>query len=596
MTCTRRQLAVLLVSLAVWLLASPAAAWIETRVLGDDVRIEVDRAGMATVEHAIGLQVRGGPLRSFDLLAADRDAVPLEDSTVASAKAADSALPIPLSVTQRPDGSLRVSIEHPRGLGSGQYLFRIRYRTNLVATSALERDGAMLRLAWAGPIWSEGLGNARTTFVLPPAPTAPRASGPEGEDPALAEEAASAGTRSFLSELRRHPDRDEIELIRPHIARREQALWSIRFDPRALGEVSDARLAPPPPPPAEPTLSERIVSLVPVGMALLLAFSILVAWKGQQVLRFATLAGVDPRPLVPLGLVQRSLLAGPVGAGGIILQGLLDQPVIGSVLLLGAVALTTYLTPRWKPRPRGPGRWLPITDADAFTPPSPPKGLVLDFGTRAGRLAFSLCLVACAAASVLAWNFVSPYHGYLIAFDAALLVPLFGTGRLGQLPPDLATAPAKMLLRMARKLRDNELLRVVPSARLPQGSDRFDELRLLVVPRLPRRGFGAIEIGMAWARGAGGALALPQVIVRVVDGSPCHEALLRELGQVRWMRGRKPDERVAIVSPRLPTAAQTSALALRIAEAARDPERATRQPKPVRSEAVQPSTTEPAMA
>lgn len=576
MTFTRRPLAFFLVSLTLWLLPSSARAWIETHLLGDDVRIEVESSGAAIVEHAITMRLRGGPLRSFDLLGADRDALPLEGSHVVPAKAGDSALPIPLSIVQRPDGALRVSIEHPRGLRRGTFLFRLRYRTNLLATGALERDGAMLRLAWAGPIWPEGFGNARCTFVLPPAPTAPR-SAQDDIEPLLEGEADAEAATSFLAELRRHADRDEIELVRPHVSRREQALWAIRFDPRALGEVSDARLQPPPPPPVEATALERALGWAPIAGLLLVAFSLLVAAKGQEVQRFGQAAGLRPRPLVPLASIPRALLAGPIFAAGIGLQTVLDEAIAGTLLVLFAAALTTYLTPHWKPRPRGPGRWLPLKDADAFAEKAPSKGPRLDIGAPAGRRALVLAMVAFALAATATWHFASPYYGYLVAFDAAVLLPLFGTGRLVQLPPDPVTASSRRLRRIAEKLRKKPWLRAVAWARLPQGGDRFDELRLLVMPRLPRRGLSGIEVGIAWARGAGGALAVPQVLVRVVDGSPCHEALTAHLGAVSWTRGRKPDERVALLTPELPTTSMTAALALRIAEAARDPERSRGQ-------------------
>lgn len=579
MTLAHRQLGLLLVLLAVWLLPGSARAWIETRVLADDVRIEVGPSGTAVVEHAITMRVRGGPLRSFDLMGADRDAVPLEGSEVVSVRASNTALPIPLSIHQRPDGALRVTIDHPRGLRRGTFLFRIRYRTQLDATGALERDGALLRLSWRGPIWSDGVGNVRTTFVLPSAPTPPRNA---ADDDADFEERGA-----FLSELRRFADRDEIELVRPHIARREQALWAIRLDPRALPELRDARLKPPPPQPPEPTVVQRALHGAPWAVALLVAFSLLVAAKGQQVAQRAMAAFTRPRPLVPLPWMPRALLAGPLFATGIVLQTTLDDPLVGTLLVLLAAALTTYLTPHWKPQPRGPGRWLPIADRDAFAPPRGPKGIWLDWGTRSGRLVFAASLLAAAIGSAVAFALETPYLGYLVAFDAAVLLPLFGTGRLSQLPPNAFHGPAPALQRIVRRLRKKQWLRAVAWARLPQGGDCFDELRLLVLPRLPRRGLTAIEVGVAWARGSAGALAVPQVLVRVVEGSPCHEAMTQAFAELRWIRGRKPDERVAILTPTFPTVTATAVLALRVAKVARETEAGVRRsPAPVRQQAA----------
>lgn len=575
MTAAPRHVWVVLALLAVWLAPARAQAWVETHVLADDVRIDVERSGMATVDHAITMRVQGGPLRSFDVVGADRDAAPLSDSSVVSAQP-DGPVPspIPLLVALRPDGALRVSIDHPRGLYRGTFLFHVRYRTNLLGTGALDRDGAMVRLTWVGASFSDGIDAARCTIALPSAPTAPRGvgdrlgEGDEEGDPGASEAGA------FLTTVRRLTDHDEIELVRPHVARAERVAWSVRVDPRALGEVNDPRLRPPPAAAPNAAASERKLGWGSIAGALLVAFSLLVALKARQVTRHAAAMQVRPRPLLPIGTTLRALLAGPALAGGALVQVTLDDPIWGTLLVLVAMALTTYLAPRWRARPRGPGRWLPIGDADAFGKVREPSGSWLDVGTRTGRRIAAVTVVLVAGAAFAAAHFASPYHAYLVAFDALALVPVFATGRLAQLPPNAAVAPAPVLRRVAKRLRKQAFLRAIAWARLPQGSDTFDELRLLVSPRIPRRGFGAIEVGVAFARGTGGRIALPQVLVRVVDASPCHEALSELLGSARWVRGRKPDERVAIVTPRLPTVAMTASLALGIAEAARDVERA----------------------
>src|SRR5258708_4248287 len=92
---------------------------------------------------------------------------------------------------------------------------------------------------------------------------------------------------------------------------------------------------------------------------------------------------------------------------------------------------------------------------------------------------------------------------------------------------------------MARKLRKLRGVRVVAWARLPEGSDQFDELRLLTAPKVPLRGFTGIEIGLVGVSGAGGFIYLPEVLVRVVDASPCHEAFVQFLPGLHWIRGRR---------------------------------------------------------
>src|SRR5439155_14831739 len=74
------------VGLGVWATsAQTSAAWVESRVIADDVRVELERSGSATIEHAVTMQIRGGPLRAFDVPLGDTDIEPL-DGTVASAQ------------------------------------------------------------------------------------------------------------------------------------------------------------------------------------------------------------------------------------------------------------------------------------------------------------------------------------------------------------------------------------------------------------------------------------------------------------------------------------------------------------------------------
>ena len=91
---------------------------------------------------------------------------------------------------------------------------------------------------------------------------------------------------------------------------------------------------------------------------------------------------------------------------------------------------------------------------------------------------------------------------------------------------------------------------------------------------------------MVGVTGLGGAIALPEVLVRVIDASPCHEAFRTRLPRARWVRGRKSDERVTSLSPRLPTLAMTAALAARLIECALDDGRQLGAPPPARGSAA----------
>jgi hypothetical protein len=571
-----RGLAAWLLGLALWLTAGSSWAWVETHVIADDIRVDIERSGSAVIDHAITMRVQGGPLRSFDLATADAEVTPLGDSTVISAQTEGLlGIAIPLGITARPDGALRVNIESPRGISRGIFLFHVRYRKNLLAGDSIRREGAMLRIRFAGPAWQEGLDNARCTFSLPSGPTEPRPPNLDGrKDDRDGVEEDDGGM--FISQVKRAQDHDEVELIRPHVARGEVVAWTIRADPRALGEINDPRLRPPasqPSPKIVPT-EERAAYAGGAGLLVLL-FSIATGCKARQVKRHASTIA-KPRPLIPLGATLRTLLAGPVLAAGVALQLHSDDPWRGTLVVLLAMALTWYLPPRWNRQPRGPGRWLPVADAEAFARAPAPKDAWLDASTRGGFALFFLLLSA-AGAVVYFVSRASGYAAYVIAFDTAVIFPLFGTGRRSELPGHPIFGPGRALARIAAKLRKIPNTRAIAWGRLPLGSDQFDELRLLCTPKLPLRGLAGIEVGMVSAGGIGGAILFPEVLVRVIDGSPAHEAFLARMPGSRWVRGRRADERVTSLRPRLPTVAMTTALVTRLlAQATEVTQRASR--------------------
>jgi len=107
-------------------------------------------------------------------------------------------------------------------------------------------------------------------------------------------------------------------------------------------------------------------------------------------------------------------------------------------------------------------------------------------------------------------------------------------------------------------------VRIVPRIRVPEGETVADELRLTVVPRHAVSGFSGLEVGVVLSQGAGSALQSPEVLLRVQQGSAC-EALAEELTEgARSQRGRRPNERVYTLTPRLPTAWMTADLVSRL--------------------------------
>jgi hypothetical protein len=177
-------------------------------------------------------------------------------------------------------------------------------------------------------------------------------------------------------------------------------------------------------------------------------------------------------------------------------------------------------------------------------------------------------MLGAAAAIVYAVSRTSGYSAYVVGFDAAVLLPLFGTGRRSELPAHPVLGPGPKLMRIASKLRKLPKTRAIAWGRLPLGSDQFDELRLLCTPKVPLRGLAGIEVGLVPLGGLGGSIDLPEVLVRVIDGSAAHEAFLARMPGSRWVRGRRADERVTSLRPRLPTLAMTTALVTRLLEQA----------------------------
>jgi hypothetical protein len=436
----------------------------------------------------------------------------------------------------------------------------------LVAGDDIRRDGAMLRVRWTGPSWPEGRDNVACTFVVPSGPTEPRApAAPRGDHTDTLDPTEGV----FIAEVKRAADHDEVQLVRPHVARAEAVTWTVYVDPRALGEVSDPGLRPAPPPaPRAPLAPEKRAAYMGVAALLLFGFSLLVGVKARQIARHA--AGIAvPRPLLPVPTPLRVLFAGPALAGGVAMQLRLDDPRWGTAAVFTALALAAYRRPVWRRAPRGPGQWLLLADGEAFSEPAPASGAWLDAGTLPGRILFGTALAGVAALSY-AVSRTSGYHAYLVAFDSTVLVALFGTGRLADLPPHPIAGPGPRLGRIARLLRARAGVRAVAWARLPDGGDAFDELRLLCAPKVPLRGFVGIEVGLVAVTGVGGFFYLPELLVRVIDASPCHEAFRKLRPGARWVRGRRAEERVMSLTPRLPTSAMTAALAVRLIEHARD--------------------------
>ena len=590
-------LAVLLAS------ARPAYAWIENHVAADEVRLELDAAGKALVEHRVTLRTTGSErLRELVLRGVDPDAVPAGNSYVvpesdALSSSLESATPLKLELRQPPrhghgsprpgtDGAetpppveLVARVDAETGLKRGTFVFVLRYTTDLRARGLLRRQGPLVEISWSGLVWEDGLDNARTTFVVPAAPTPPRAvdETPEGADERAGGRAdpddgdESTGPGHYLSELRRGAESDEIELMRSYVPRGTALPWVVRVDQRALEPLAQPEAAPPPPtlpPVLGPTPPPRQI-LLAAAAGLWLLYTLLVVLKALEVKRHAREARATVRPALPLPLGLRAPAAGLALVAGVGLQLVLDRPLLGAAAVVLATVLAAHGAARPDPRAakRGPGRWLTVSEVEALALPPRPRGALLDVSTRAGKLLLLLLGLGVGAGAVLLWP-RAPHQAMLIGLDVVALLGVFGTGRLTALPPDLSIEPIRFLRKLVARMRrakGADGIRIAPRIRIPAGALDPDELRLLVVPRMPLRGFAGIEIALSYALGLGARVGMPEVLLRVLGGSPCEQAIrsLASLGRVT--PGRRADERVLTLAPRLPTVRMTVEIVLALA-------------------------------
>ncbi len=567
----RRSIVAFVAALA-WLAPAVALAWVEVHVARDDVRVEVDKQGSARVEHRVLLLVSGGPLPSFVVRGVDADAEVEAGSYVVQErleKAGARTDALPLAVTKKTNdlaqsGTSRTDLEltfPDRGLTRGRYVVVFRYRTDLLATGSITHESSSSVLRWVGPAWDDGLDTTRATFVFPLAPTEPRAE----EAPREGQE----GTDEVLASVSRRGVADTIELVRLYAARGERVVWAVRFDSRALDLVRTEGQ-----PAAPPRLSEAGVSAaslraelwLALGAGAFLLLAALVVLHGHDVSRRAAERDAAARPLVPLPGVVRAVLAAAALLGGIWLQLTLPSGLVGALLAASFAAFVWYLPSRSVTLARAPGQWLPLSPREAFhPPPRRPRGM-FDLRSAAGLLlAATLSAIVGGAAWFVAQR--STYHAVLVAADAVPLLALFLARDARVVPVDLAVDPIGLLRSVvARVERQRPELRVVPRVRLPQGSADADELRVVLLPAQPLRGLRAVEIAMGWTSGPGGALLLPEIILRFEEGTPCADVARALGGFGRRGPGRRLDERVLVFTPKVPTARVTADLALAIVE------------------------------
>jgi hypothetical protein len=549
-------------------LARSAAAWTETSVKSHLVTVDVERDGSAVIGHELLVRVRGAPMTQLELDGISTDAEPLPDAAAAPATSGPAGETVyPLLLNTGEDGVLRVEVDAKKGLRQGTYLFKFRYRTQLLEQRKLELRGNSVEVRWIGPRLSDGLDSARVVFRIPSANTPPK----------LPDEVEERGARAelegtFLANLRRGSPKDELEVVRPHIAKGEPVLWRILASPKAFDVF-----ASPSPASATPIAARaqgapanrpngELAWLLALG-CVALAYAALVAFKARTFGQYCELRHARARPLLPLPTWLRALLAGTALAAACFLAVSARAPTAAAAALLASALVAAYRSPLALQPPRGPGRWLPLRDADAFSKAPRLPGPWLDASTWRGAVCCAVLVATALVGAGLLFR-THLYEGLLLALGSTALLPVFLTGRAAQLPPDPAYAPRGFLQWQAERLKKDGTLKVLPWARVPDLGSEMDELRLMVLPRRARPGLLGLEVGVEYCSGSGGYMAMPFVLVRALDGGAACTALPEHSA---WTRGRKPEERVLVLHPRLPTRAGCHALLLELIERLRAP-------------------------
>src|SRR6187549_1349192 len=240
---SRRHVTTLCAVAGLALISGTAKAWVESEVRSHVATIDVDRAGRALVTEDLTLAVRGGPLPGIELSGVDLDAEPLPGATVSSVASSKAQLPVtPLLLEKRDDGTLRIEVDREKGLRTGVYSFHFQYRTDLLKRDLIRREGNEVEVRWVGPRFEQGIDSARVVFRLPAGPTPPVLPDVNGSVGRLQDGDALGGV--FIGNLHRLADKDELDIVRPHVSRGEPVLWRVRVSAKAFDAFANPLPAP----------------------------------------------------------------------------------------------------------------------------------------------------------------------------------------------------------------------------------------------------------------------------------------------------------------------------------------------------------------
>ena len=537
----------ILASAAVVLFAWPAhagTAWGDAALSRDDVRVELDEGGRATITHSIGVHVSGKKFRAFMIDGID-DAItpPSDEATLAGrdgpgwpAVASDSkGQPIDAFIEPAKEPrKLRIRLGSD-GVGRGDYTVQVRYHVDLAKLGAFARDGALTKLTWSLPRWPEGYDGAKIVFVVPAAKEEPRVS---------IADAGGEGEHSLdgyaLSALHRTGARDELEITRPHVPAFDDTRFILRVDPKSLPGVaaSAAAIAAQGDNQAVLATKPRARAIIPGACA---AIGLLLAAILRRRDRTAESLGAY-RALLPLPPLVRAVSYGALAGAGIFATWTM-YPLLGSIASAVAIACATLRAPRPE-LPSGSARWLAMP---ASALPQPRTRIVssLDPGGIRGRVIAAVVGVAVVAGMIVLRK--DPRAVIALAMNAALLLPLFLTGRGQQLPPDrVADAWTKLAPIMAAL----EGLDARARSIVRMAGKTIDEVRVRIDPN-QKGALRSIEVGCGVVHGPGGATLVPELLIRVDASSDLAERLssVDVDDEVAIALGRSDGERVICLRP-----------------------------------------------
>ena len=211
--------------------------------------IDIERSGAAVIDHAITMRIQGGPLRSFDLAAADADVTPLErqhghfGANRGSSRATHPARRSRFVPTVR-CGSTSNRRAGSRAASSSFTFGTARTCSPAKAFAARARCSAC---GSPGPLGKKVSTTRAARSRCRPPPPSPVPQRRRRRDDRDGTDEDDGGM--FISQVKRaRPRRGGAHP--PHVARGEAVTWTVRVDPRALGEMNDPTLRPPPPPPS----------------------------------------------------------------------------------------------------------------------------------------------------------------------------------------------------------------------------------------------------------------------------------------------------------------------------------------------------------